>query len=114
MINPKVDFAFKKLFRSEEEREIYENDLKRLRDHIAEIETAEIRGMEKGMEKGIEKGAVLSRREDIIDNLNELEPVTNEIAEIINNEDDIEILKKWLKISARVDSLNEFIRKIRE
>lgn len=109
-INPKVDFAFKKLFVSEEEREIYENDLKRLRDHIAEIETAEIRGMEKGMEKG----AVLSRREDIIDNLNELEPVTNEIAEIINNEDDIEILKKWLKISARVDSLNEFIRKIRE
>ncbi|MDR3598144.1 Rpn family recombination-promoting nuclease/putative transposase [Clostridium sp.] len=98
------------MYLDKEEREIYESDLKRLRDHIAEITTAEIRGME----KGIEKGAVLSRREDIIDNLSELEPITDEIVKIINNEEDIEILKKWLRISARVDSLDEFIRKIRE
>jgi predicted transposase/invertase (TIGR01784 family) len=98
------------MYLNKEEREIYENDLKSIRDEMARLMTAEIRGLERGMEKG----AVLSRREDIIDNLNELEPVTDEIAKTINNEEDIEVLKKWLKISARVDSLDEFIRKIRE
>ena len=75
-INPKVDFAFKKLFGSEEnkildelaqdesikkaietldvmyldseEREMYENELKRIRDYVAEMKTAQIKGIEQG------------------------------------------------------------------
>nr|WP_202117266.1 Rpn family recombination-promoting nuclease/putative transposase [Clostridium chromiireducens] len=44
------------MYLDKEEREMYENELKRLRDYIAEMKTAEIRGMEKGIEKGMEKG----------------------------------------------------------
>lgn len=53
-----VDEAVKKaverldvMYLDKEEREMYENDLKRLRDYIAEMKTAEIRGMEKEKEK---------------------------------------------------------------
>jgi predicted transposase/invertase (TIGR01784 family) len=44
------------MYLNKEEREIYENDLKSIRDEMARIMTAEIRGLEKGMEKGIKKG----------------------------------------------------------
>lgn len=44
------------MYLDKEEREMYENELKRLRDYIAEMKTAEIRGIEKGMQRGIEKG----------------------------------------------------------
>ncbi|MCT4593090.1 MAG: transposase, partial [Anaeromicrobium sp.] len=37
---------------NKEEREIYENDLKRLRIYSADIKTAEKKGIEKGIEKG--------------------------------------------------------------
>lgn len=59
-----VDEAVKKaverldvMYLDKEEREIYENDLKRLRDYIAEMKTAEEKGMEKGMEIGEKKKA---------------------------------------------------------
>ncbi|AJG97815.1 transposase [Clostridium beijerinckii] len=58
-----VDEAVKKaverldvMYLDKDEREIYENDLKRLRDYIAEMKTTEIRGIEKGIKKGIEEG----------------------------------------------------------
>jgi predicted transposase/invertase (TIGR01784 family) len=41
---------------NKEEREIYENDLKRLRIYSADIKTAEKKGIEKGIEKGIKQG----------------------------------------------------------
>ena len=50
-----------------EERTLYENDLKRLRDHIAEITTAELRGMEKG-----EKNKAI---EIALDMINDGEPI---------------------------------------
>ena len=44
------------MYLDKEERDIYENDLKALRIHKAEIKTAEEKGMRKGIEKGIQKG----------------------------------------------------------
>jgi predicted transposase/invertase (TIGR01784 family) len=57
------------MYLDKEEREMYENELKRLRDHIAEMKTAEIRGMEKGMEKGEKKKAIEIARNllDVLD-----------------------------------------------
>ena len=81
------------------------------------METAEIRGIEKGIErwieKGIEKGVMLSRREDILENLGEIGIVTDEIIKMVNEESDIETLKKWVKVSIRVDILDEFIKTIK-
>ena len=54
-----VDEAVKKaverleiMYLDREEREMYEGELKRIRDYISVMETAEIKGIEKGMEKG--------------------------------------------------------------
>lgn len=81
-------------------------------------EEAEIRGKkigEKiGEEIGKEIGAVLSRREDILDILNEIATVTEDIVKIVNEQEDIDILKKWLKISARVSRIGEFKEKIKQ
>lgn len=55
-----------------------------------------------------EKGAITSRKEDILENLYELGDVDKEIVKRINEEEDIATLKKWVKISARVDSVDEF------
>ena len=92
------------MYLDKEEREIYENDLKALRIHNAEIKIAE--------EKGIQKGAILSRKEDILENLGEIATVTDDIIKIVNKENNIEILKKWLKISMMVGSLDDFLSKI--
>lgn len=63
---------------------------------------------EKGLLTGIEQGAISSRREDIIENLKEIGSIDDTIIKKINNEKDIIILKKWVRISARVNSLDEF------
>jgi predicted transposase/invertase (TIGR01784 family) len=83
----------------------YEESLKIYRDNINVIETAK--------EEGREQGAILARKEDIIDNLKDIDTISEDIVAIIDNQKDIEILKKWSKISARVDSLSEFKEKIK-
>ena len=57
--DPKIKKALDTLDRinfTEEEREVYEAQLKRLRDDIEEIRTAHDRGLKKGMEKGKAEG----------------------------------------------------------
>ena len=115
-----VDEAIKKavekldiMYLSEQERAEYEDGLKRHRDYVATMEIAEIRGMEKGTEKGIEQVVILSRQEDILENLGGFDIVTDEIIKMVNEESDIETLKKWVKVSARVDSLEEFVEIIK-
>ncbi|MBE6088959.1 MAG: Rpn family recombination-promoting nuclease/putative transposase [Clostridium beijerinckii] len=54
-----IKIAIEKLdimYLDKEEREIYENDLKALRIHKAEIKTAEEKGIKKGREEGREEG----------------------------------------------------------
>ncbi|MBC2580028.1 Rpn family recombination-promoting nuclease/putative transposase [Clostridium sp. DJ247] len=43
------------MYLDSEERELYENELKRLRIQKAELKTAERRGIEKGIEQGVER-----------------------------------------------------------
>lgn len=72
-----VDEAVKKaverldvMYLDKDEREIYENDLKRLRDYIAEMKTTEIRGIEKGIKEGENKKAfeIAKNLLDVLDN----------------------------------------------
>lgn len=44
------------MYLDSEEREWYEGELKSVRDYIAEMETAKIRGIEQGIKQGIEQG----------------------------------------------------------
>jgi predicted transposase/invertase (TIGR01784 family) len=58
-LDKEVKRAIEKLdimYLDSEEREIYENDLKAMRDYKAELKTAERKGIEKGREEGMEKG----------------------------------------------------------
>ncbi|NFT91804.1 Rpn family recombination-promoting nuclease/putative transposase [Clostridium botulinum] len=93
-----------KISNDEKQRELYEMRAKILKDKVSALNEAE--------RKGLEKGAILSRREDILENLGEIAPVTKEIVKRVNEENDIGVLKKWLKISVRVDTLEDFIKSI--
>lgn len=65
-------------------------------------------------EEGIGEGVILARREDILDNLNDIDNVPEDIKKLINNEKNIDTLKKWVKISARVNNIEEFKDKIKQ
>ena len=89
---------------NEEEKRIYER-------HIENI-VRERDIMETAKEEGREEGAILSRREDILENLDQISTVTDDIIKTVNEENDIKILKKWLRISMMVVSLEDFISQI--
>ena len=58
------------MYLDNEEREIYENDLKALRIHNAEIKTAEEKGIQKGIQKGEKNKAseIAKNLLDVLDN----------------------------------------------
>lgn len=59
--------------------------------------------------KGIEKGL----KEAIIDSLSDISIPDKTLIEEIGMQNDITILKKWNKIAARSNSLEEFLEKIK-
>ncbi|MEG1411706.1 MAG: hypothetical protein RSD36_17875 [Terrisporobacter sp.] len=69
-------------------------------------------GIEKGIQKGIQKGKIISKREDIIENLYELGEVSEKILDLINSEESLDTLKKWLKLSIKCESIEEFMNSI--
>jgi predicted ATP-dependent protease len=58
--------------------------------------------------KAEEKGMVESKREDIIDILSEMGEVPSSIRKVICEQEDIEILRQWLKLAARCNSMSGF------
>lgn len=60
--------------------------------------------------RGIEKGF----RQSILELLSDLGEVTTDIYEIIEQQKDLEKLKKWTKLAAKSTSLKEFKQKIME
>lgn len=81
-----VDEAVKKaverldvMYLDKEEREIYENDLKRLRDYIAEMKTAEEKGMEIGeKKKAFEIASEMLKDEEPIEKIIKYSKLTEE------------------------------------
>ena len=102
----------------QKDRRAYEKHLETIAIERDIMSTAKaegwIEGKEEGREEGREEGAVSARREDILDNLNEIEIVTDEVIKLINEEDNNDTLKKWLRFSAKADSLEDFICKIKQ
>ena len=70
-------------------------------DYATDIEVQR----EEAMEEGIIKGKI----EDIIDLLTELGPIPEELSTKINKEKNLDTLKKWFRLAAKADSIEEFI-----
>lgn len=68
---------------------------------------------EEAKEQGIEQGKREGKKEDILDNLNEIATISEDVLKMISEQNDMDILKKWLKISSRVNSIDEFKEKIK-
>ena len=59
------------------------------------------------------EGRIEVLKETIIDNLSELGNVPQNLIDLINEQDNIDVLKSWTKIAARAESLDEFGEKIK-
>ena len=75
------------------------------------IDIFENRGIEKGKAEGRAEGKAEGKAEDIIELLEEYDTVPEWLKERIMNETDLDKLKILHKLSARVESIEEFIEK---
>ena len=61
-----------------------------------------------GVAEGKAEGKLESNRENILDILSDYGLVSETLNEKVNAQEDVEILRKWVKLSARVSSIEEF------
>ena len=73
-----------------------------------ELQEANERGIAIGTEIGTANGIEIGKAEAIIEILEERGQVPANLAEIINSQKDLEVLKQWVKLAARVDSVDDF------
>ena len=103
--NQYVNKAYEKLVNisaDEEKRLEYEAREKAIRDHNHLISV--------NRSEGREEGKIEARIEDILELLEELGPVPDGLRERIGQQEDMEVLKKWLKLAARADSMDAFLQ----
>ena len=106
----------------EESIENFEDDfVKSLQDSVASIKKN--REMEERFmllelmlqderREGRTEGKVESKAEDIIGFLEDLDVLPEELREKILNENDLTILKRWLKLAAKADSIEQFLKEM--
>ena len=75
------------------------------REHDAKME-GKLEGRLEGRLQGRLEGRLQGRLEEKLENYGE--DISNALRERISSETDVEILKSWLKIAARCDSIAEF------
>lgn len=66
---------------------------------------------EEGWEEGLEKGRI-TLTETILDFLKEMGTVPEDIYTMIINQKDSDVLKQWIKLAARVSSIEDFKKQI--
>ena len=82
----------------------YDMDIKVQREEAKE------EGIEEGIEKGIEQGKKLGKQNDIIELLDDIGEVSETLKAKIRKEENRDILKKWLKLAAKAETVEEFER----
>jgi hypothetical protein len=65
-------------------------------------------------ERGIKKGKLETKREDILELLEDVGSISEEVKKLVNKEEDTEILKIWHKIAARAKSIEDFLNKVKK
>lgn len=97
-----------KLSADEQKRLEYELRMKAIRDHNAYMEYAQKQGIEQGIKQGRQSGV----SETVIELLQEYGNIPSDLKEQILQEQDLEQLKIWLKLAAKVSSIDEFKEKM--
>ena len=80
-----------------------------LRDERAE---GKAEGIAEGKAEGIAEGKVKGKAEAVLELLEDLGTVPEAVQNRIMNEKDPELLKKWHRLSARADTLDEFLKEM--
>jgi predicted transposase YdaD len=75
------------------------------------LQDAKYEGMLEGKLEGRQEGRQEDRAEAILELLDEIGPVPQELSDAIMSECNMDVLKKWHKISAKAQSIDEFIEK---
>ena len=57
------------------------------------------------------RGIKIGKREAILELLEDVGSISDSTKKLVEKEEDLEVLKKWLKIAARVNSIDEFVNK---
>ena len=86
---------------------------KAIMDEQSKLNGARKEGLDKGITVGVDIGKKEGLKETIIDNLRELGDVPQILIDLINEKNDMVILKYWNKIAVIAESLNEFEEKIK-
>lgn len=76
------------------------------------LKSREKEGIARGIEEGIAKGKARGKAEDILELLEDYGSVPEQLAEEISSQQDLDILKKWLKLAAQAKSIEEFTEKM--
>jgi hypothetical protein len=64
-------------------------------------------------EKSAQMATLRTKREAIFELLEDVGNISDEVKALIEKEEDFDILKRWLKIAAKVGSMDEFMDKVR-
>lgn len=100
----------------ERKRMEYEARQKAIMDHKSMIEGAlkkgRRQGMQQGMQQGIQTGLARGKAEAVLELLEDLGTVSDELQKKIMQEMDFEVLKRWHKMAAKIDSIKEFEEKM--
>ncbi len=77
---------------------------------VMELEKRESRI--EGKAEGIAEGMTKGKAESIIELLEEIGLIPDILKQTISEQKDINILNKWLKLSAKAETIDEFIEKM--
>ena len=67
-----------------------------------------LRGRKEGIREGIKEGKIEGKIEAILELLSELGDVSFQVRNRIKHENDMDLLKKWLKLAAKAADMQEF------
>ena len=81
-------------------------------DYDMDIKVQREEAKEEGIEQGIEQGKKLGKQNDIIELLDDIGEVSEALKAKIRKEENRDILKKWLKLAAKAETVEEFEKKI--
>jgi predicted transposase/invertase (TIGR01784 family) len=82
--------------------------MKKILDEKSMLEGAKEEGKIEGIKEGLVKGLLDSKREDIISFLSDFGTTPEDVMKSIYDQSNVEVLKTWVKLAAKCESIEEF------